>query len=102
MRDRYVEHPHRFRVVPVPGEENVVDLIPEPGEVYDEGTLWLKGTFLSDATAQLLGFALSDDPAVNDALAMLGRRLKVAEASIESLFRRQPTTFQQLITGRFI
>lgn len=76
MRDRYVEHPNRFRVVPVPDEENVVDLIPEPGEVYDEGTLWLKGTFLADSTAKQLGLSLSSDPGVNDALLALYMHIK--------------------------
>lgn len=67
MQDRIVEHPNRYRLVPVSGEDNVFDLIPEPGEVTQEGTPLNKQNLLGAVTAQQLGFGTFDDPTVSEA-----------------------------------
>lgn len=64
MRDRSVEFPNRYRMIPVPGSANIVDLEPVPGEVNDEGTPINKATLLQDETAALYGLdgtAVPDD-----------------------------------------
>lgn len=67
MEDRIVEHPHRYMMMPVEGEENVVDLIPMPGTITEEGTLLNKATLLSDETSEICG--LTDAEAtVNNAI----------------------------------
>lgn len=55
MTDRNVQFPNRYRIVPVGGTTDIVDLIPAPGNVEDEGTLLNKANLLSDETAVLLG-----------------------------------------------
>lgn len=110
MIDRAVEHPNRYRLVPVPGEDDyIMDLIPEPGEVLEEGTPLCKATLLQDATATKLGFAKSDDPTVDQAfdrvssqLGGLSGRIGQTEEYIAGAPRLRETTFQKLMTGRFI
>lgn len=55
MKDRNVQFPNRFEIVPVPGTTNIFDVIPAPGAVYEEGTFWNKQNVLKDATAALYG-----------------------------------------------
>lgn len=55
MTDRNVQFPNRYRLVPVEGATDIVDLIPAPGNVEDEGTLLNKANLLSDETAARLG-----------------------------------------------
>lgn len=69
--DRNVEFPYRYRRVPVPGTDDIVDLIPTPGEVIAEGTFTNKANMLTDETSALLGGAGT----VNEALALIGRAL---------------------------
>ena len=64
MKDRLVEFPNRYRIVPVEGATNVVDLLPVTGVVTDEGTPLNKHTLLRDATAAL--YRLGPDAVVND------------------------------------
>lgn len=71
MKDRNVQHASRFRLTKVPGTDDVYDLIPAPGEVYEEGTLINKSALLKDATAALFG--LGTDAVPDDALAALSR-----------------------------
>lgn len=66
MKDRAVEHPERYRIVPVEGTDNIVDLVPVPGEVTEEGTPINKSTLLRDETANILKIT-SGDPTVDDA-----------------------------------
>lgn len=66
MKDRNVQHASRFRLTKVPGTDDVYDLIPAPGEVYEEGTLINKSALLKDATAALFG--LGTDAVPDDAL----------------------------------
>lgn len=63
MTDRNVQFPNRYRLVPVEGTTDIVDLIPAPGNVEDEGTLLNKTNLLSDETAVLYG---KNDTAVPD------------------------------------
>ena len=55
MKDRNVQFPNRFEIVPVPGTTNIFDVTPAPGAVYEEGTFWNKQNVLKDATAALYG-----------------------------------------------
>lgn len=69
MKDRNVQHASRFRLTKVPGTDDVYDLIPAPGEVYEEGTLINKSALLKDATAALFG--LGADAVPDEVLALL-------------------------------
>lgn len=71
MKDRNVQHASRFRLTKVPGTDDVYDLIPAPGEVYEEGTLINKFALLKDATAALFG--LGTDAVPDDAFNLLSR-----------------------------
>lgn len=71
MKDRNVQHASRFRLTKVPGTDDVYDLIPAPGEVYEEGTLINKSALLKDATAALFG--LDENAVPDDAMAILSR-----------------------------
>lgn len=79
MRDRQVQYPNRFRLNAVSGQENVYDLVAVPGTVTQAGTALNKANLLSDATAALLG--LTGDPTVNQALALIGDKLKAETGS---------------------
>lgn len=72
MRDRFVQFPTRYELLPVPGMSNVFDLIPVPGIVYDPGTSLNKHTWLADDTAAGLGLTGEDNtpngPTVNNAI----------------------------------
>ena len=76
MKDRIVEHPNRYMVVPVDGADSLVDLIPAPGEIVEEGTPLNKATLLSDGTAAMLGLT-SADPTVDEALRALKNAIPV-------------------------
>ncbi len=64
MKDRVVQFPHRYQLVPVDGEMNVYDFVPVPGTVTEEGTSISKATLLSDETAAC--FELTGNDAVVD------------------------------------
>lgn len=77
MTDRNVEFPNRYRLVKVPGTDDIYDAIPAPGEVYDEGTFIDKANLLSDATAASIKDATETAAAPNtpnDALAALAKK----------------------------
>lgn len=38
VKDRVTEHPHRYKLIPVPGEPDTYDLAVVPGEVTEPGT----------------------------------------------------------------
>lgn len=87
MKDRIVEHPNRYRFVPVFGEDDVFDLIPEPGEVTQEGTPLNAPNLLSRDTGAMLGYGSFDDPTVNDAFA------KLADGKAPKNHRSTATTY---------
>lgn len=68
MKDRIVEFPHRYKLVPAGGD--FVDLLPAPGFVTQEGTPLNRETLLSGGTAAALGLT-QDDPTVDGALMAL-------------------------------
>ncbi len=76
MLDRAVQHPNRYRLVPMPEDPDVFDLIPEPGEIIEEGTPLNKATLLQDTTAKQLGLAPSSDSTVDDAFLALYMLIK--------------------------
>ncbi len=66
MKDRIVEHPARYQLVPVAGTTDQFDFVPVPGTITEAGTDLSKENLLSDATAAALG--LSGDPTVDYAI----------------------------------
>lgn len=54
MVDRVPEHPGRVRLIPVPGEDNLYDLVREDGATV-EGTPLCKATMLPDDVCNTLG-----------------------------------------------
>lgn len=64
MKDRVVQFPHRYQLVPVAGQEGVYDHVPVPGVVTEAGDDINKANLLSDATA--LEFGLDPSTAVPD------------------------------------
>lgn len=70
MKDRNVEFPRRYRMTKVTGTDDVYDLTPVPGEVWEEGTPRNVANDLSDATAALFG--LTADAVQDDVLGNLG------------------------------
>lgn len=71
MIDRNVEFPNRYRMVKVEGTDDIIDLIPVPGEISDEGTFINKATLLKDATAALFGKGVNAVP--DDIFKLLGK-----------------------------
>ena len=67
MKDRVVQYPHRYQLVPVAGETGVYDFVPVTGTVTEEGTPLNKANLLSDTTADLLGL-IGGEATVNNAL----------------------------------
>lgn len=64
MKDRNVEFPNRYHLTKVAGTDDIYDLTPAPGAVFDEGTFINKTTVLQDVTASLFGlnaYAVPDD-----------------------------------------
>ena len=67
MKDRVVEFPNRYKLVPVAGQENTYDFVAVPGAITEEGTPINKNTLLTDAVAERFG--LEGNPTVNEAFA---------------------------------
>lgn len=65
MENRSVQFPNRYKMVPVPGTKDIFDFLPVPGNVYAEGTPFIKNTMLADDTAKRLGLPVTAVP--NDA-----------------------------------
>ncbi len=76
MKDRVVQYPHRYQLVPVAGKTNVYDFVPVPGTITEAGTPLNKATLLKDATATLYGLT-GEDATVDRALANI---TKVAQS----------------------
>ena len=68
-----MQYPQRYQLKKVEGTEDIVDLTPAPGEVYDEGTMINKATLLKDTTAALYG--LGTDAVPDDVLKLLGNNI---------------------------
>lgn len=71
MKDREVQFPSRYRLDKVAGTDDVFDLVPVPGTVYEEGTFINKANLLKDATASL--FDLPSSAVPDDVLGYLGK-----------------------------
>lgn len=63
MKDRIVEYPNRYAIIPREG--GLYDLEPRPGAVIEEGTPLNKATLLSDSTAAELGIKINNIPDPN-------------------------------------
>lgn len=55
MKDRIVQYPNRYQLVPVAGQNSVYDIQAVPGVVTEAGTPVNKGSLLSDTTDGLYG-----------------------------------------------
>jgi len=73
MKDRVVQFPHRYQLVPVAGEEGTYDIVAKPGTITEAGTPINKATLLSDETAALYGLT-GEDATVDGALGQLGQQ----------------------------
>lgn len=73
MKDRIVEFPNRYKLVPVPGTTDQYDFVPMPGTVTEEGTPFNKVNLLDDETANFLNMT-QINPTVKDALRKLGEK----------------------------
>ena len=67
MKDRIVEFPGRYRLVPVAGQEGVYDFLAVPGVVTEAGTPINKANLLSDS-ARDCAELLEDDATVSNAI----------------------------------
>lgn len=70
MKDRVVEHPARYQLVPVAGIADQYDFVPVPGMVTEEGDDVNKANLLPDAVKTALNLAQTN-PQVADALEKL-------------------------------
>ena len=85
MKDRVPTYPGRVTLTPVPGQTNTYDMTrADAPQAGNEGTPLNKAHLLTDDTATALGLNPSNDPSVNDALAVLPT-LMVNIASFSSL-----------------
>lgn len=71
MTDRNVQFPNRYRMVKVAGTDDIFDVIPAPGEVFEEGDFLNKNSLLKDTTADLYG--LGADALPDEVLAWIGK-----------------------------
>ena len=71
MQDRIVEFPNRYKIIPVAGSSDIVDLVPSPGVVANEGTAINKANLLKDVTATLFGLGTNAVP--DDVFGVLSR-----------------------------
>lgn len=62
MKDRNVQFPNRYKMTKVPGTDDIFDLIPAPGTVFEEGDFLNKSTLLTDALCTALGLATTATP----------------------------------------
>ena len=76
MRDRVPTHPGRVRLVPVPGQANLYDLV-RADEPITEGTPLCKETLLPDSVCDVLGID-QDTSTPADALAILPSKAPLA------------------------
>jgi hypothetical protein len=68
VKDRIVEHPHRYQLIPVSGETNTYDIIAKPGVVTEEGTPINKALFKSISDyPSFMAFAGNVNPDMLDA-----------------------------------
>lgn len=103
MKDRIVEHPGRYRLVPIPGQDGVFDLEPVPGSVTEVGTPICKNTLLSDETEEQFGLS---NATVDDALTDLLNRAVSCYAYASDFFLyitgRHPFLNSDHIAGDYV
>lgn len=81
MKDRKPTYPGRVKLIPVPGEESVFDMI-RADEPEQDGTPLNKATLLTDEAATNVWpdeEYKPEDPTVNDALSFLGKRTMLTD-----------------------
>ena len=76
MKDRVVEFPHRYQLVPVLGQSDTYDIVAKPGTVTEVGTPLNKATLLKDETATLYDLT-GDDATVDKALWKVGEHTNI-------------------------
>lgn len=83
MKDRVVEFPNRYRMLPVEGESNVFDLEAVPGTITQEGTFLNANNLLKATTEQAMG--LPEDSTVDDAFSHIQVNKAQAPVVIENI-----------------
>lgn len=104
MDDRNVQFPTRYRMIKVPGTDDIFDMIPAPGTVYNEGTLINKANLLTDAVTNLIG--LTGDVVPNDMMRVLAtagdlhvwRRTVETSEKIPAKYSLGPTQWKTPLT----
>jgi hypothetical protein len=80
LKDRVVQFPHRYQLVPVAGESDTYDIIAKPGTITEAGTPINKATLLSDETAALYDLT-GNDATVDKALGNVAHAVNFGEYS---------------------
>lgn len=62
MKDRVVQYPNRYRMVPVEGQEGVIDLVAVPGEVTAQGSAYNKANILTDVICDSFRLPNTSEP----------------------------------------
>lgn len=99
MKDRVVQHPHRYQLIPVAGQEGTYDIIAKPGTITEPGTPINKATLFSDATAALYGLT-GEDAVVDKALSNVTKVAQSASKSYGNVTYTDSMTANSSITKR--
>lgn len=91
MKDRNVQYPYRFHVRPVAGTDDICEIIPAPGTVYEDGTFWNKQNVLKDATAALYGKTAAAVP--DEIFAAIRPLIQAAQSTADGKSRIVSGTF---------
>lgn len=83
MKDRQPKYPGRVKLIPVPGQPNVYDMV-RADEPIVAGMAINKANLLTDATAQKLKLTQSD-PTPNDAFNAIGSELTSINTGLEKI-----------------
>lgn len=86
MRDRVPKYPGRVRLTPVPGQNNVYDMV-RADQPEEAGTPLNKQSLLTDETAEEIGLQPGDNPTPNDALYHLAAHTAVKAGDIRETTR---------------
>lgn len=62
MKDRAVQHPHRYKLVQVPGTTDTYDFVREPGTIIEEGSPLNKGNLFPDRVCNAYRLPITAEP----------------------------------------
>ena len=91
MKDRVPKYPGKVLIAPEDGSAPFYATLTRADEPVEEGTALNKGTLLNIDAENALGFADDSDPTISDAFIRVSKNIK-----------NYQSTFQKLMTGRFV